>query len=577
MGILDHVWLGVVAVFTEAPVASIFGLPISITVVMVVLGFLGGIVVGAAPGLGGPFAMAISLPILITIFGFNPDALLPVLGFMIGIMKGATVGGAVPAILFNTPGTPDSLMTTLDGFPMTKKGEAGKALRVAHFSSASGATVGGAVPAILFNTPGTPDSLMTTLDGFPMTKKGEAGKALRVAHFSSASGDTFSDLVLFTCAPFLAIAVEAYLDFPEKAALIVLSLAFISAVVGDSVWKGLLSALFGMFVAYIGTGEDTHPRLSFGSDALAGGLPLIGVVLGVLILGEVFKALEDMWREKRATDAISVPPAGGDNRLRFRDIRRIAPFVGISAAIGTMIGALPGIGSTLAATLGYATGRKLHKGDVPFGEGTPEGVAATEAANSAVSGANLIPVLSLGIPGNVAAVFIILATETISGFNPGPAVFRLVPDQINSEMVIAFGLFTTMVLANLLNWTIGGAFMRSMGIMVRIPKQRLLPIVLLLTLTAIYVQRPEMLAIYIALFFGFVGYLLRKLNFSVLPFVIGFILANNLEEAVRQAFSATGSDPWFLFSSPISIAFMAIAALVVVFFSRGNRKPVRKA
>ena len=526
MGILDHVWLGVVAVFTEAPVASVFGLPISITVVMVVLGFLGGIVVGAAPGLGGPFAMAISLPILITIFGFNPDALLPVLGFMIGIMKGATVGGAVPAILFNTPGTPDSLMTTLDGFPMTKKGE--------------------------------------------------AGKALRVAHFSSASGDTFSDLVLFTCAPFLAIAVEAYLDFPEKAALIVLSLAFISAVVGDSSGRACSRRCSACSSPISAPGEDTHPRLSFGSDALAGGLPLIGVVLGVLILGEVFKALEDMWREKRATDAISAPPAGGDNRLRFRDIRRIAPFVGLSALIGTMIGALPGIGSTLAATLGYATGRKLHKGDVPFGEGTPEGVAATEAANSAVSGANLIPVLSLGIPGNVAAVFIILATETISGFNPGPAVFRLVPDQINSEMVIAFGLFTTMVLANLLNWTIGGAFMRSMGVMVRIPKQRLLPIVLLLTLTAIYVQRPEMLAIYIALFFGLVGYLLRKLNFSVLPFVIGFILANNLEEAVRQAFSATGSDPWFLFSSPISIAFMVLAALVVVFFARGSDKPLRR-
>ncbi len=520
MGVLDHVWLGVVAVFTEAPVATVFGLPISITVVMVVLGFLGGIVVGATPGLGGPFAMAISLPILITIFGFNPDALLPVLGFLIGIMKGATVGGAVPAILFNTPGTPDSLMTTLDGFPMTRKGE--------------------------------------------------AGKALRIAHFSSASGDTFSDLILFTCAPFLAIAVESHLDFPEKAALIILSLAFISAVVGDSVWKGVLAALFGMFFAFIGTGEDHHPRLSLGSDALAGGLPLISVVLGVLIVGEVFRALEEMWREKRATDAIAAPTASGENRLRLRDIRRIAPFVGMSAGIGTMVGALPGIGSTLAATLGYATGRRLHKGAVRFGDGAPEGVAATEAANSAVSGANLIPVLSLGIPGNVAAVFIILATETISGFNPGPAVFRLTPDQINSEMVVAFGLFTTMVLANLLNWTVGGAFMRSMGVMVRIPKQRLLPIVLLLTLTAIYAQRPEMLSIYTTLFFGFVGYVLRKLHFSVLPFVIAFILANNLEEAVRQAFSATGADPWFLFSSPISIAFMALAAFVVVFFARGR-------
>ena len=149
-------------------------------------------------------------------------------------------------------------------------------------------------------------------------------------------------------------------------------------------------------------------------------------------------------------------------------------------------------------------------------------------------------------------------------------MFRLTPDQINSEMVIAFGLFTAMVLANLLNWTVGGVFMRSMGIMVRIPKQRLLPIVLLLTLTAIYSQRPEMLAIYTTLFFGFVGYLMRRLRFSVLPFVIAFILANNLEEAVRQAFSATGADPWFLLSSPISIGFMVLAVLVVVFFARGR-------
>ncbi len=520
-GLLDHVGLGVAAVFAASPVASPFGIPISITVVMVLCGFLGGIAVGATPGLGGPFAMAISLPILIGVFGFNPDALLPVLGFMIGIMKGATVGGAVPAILFNTPGTPDSLMTTLDGYPMTRKGR--------------------------------------------------SGKALRVAHFSSASGDTFSDIVLFTCAPFLAIMVESFLDFPEKAALILLSLAFVSAVVGSSVWKGLLAAFLGMLVAFVGTGEDSDPRLTLGIDALAGGLPLISVVLGVLILGEVFESMERMWREMRATSAIAAPPRSGDNRLRFPDLRRILPFVGLSAAIGTVIGALPGIGSTLAATLGYATGRRFHKGEEPFGSGVPEGVAATEAANSAVSGANLIPVLSLGIPGNVAAVFIILATETISGFNPGPAVFRLTPGEINPEMVIAFGLFTAMVFANLLNWTIGGVFMRSMSVMVRIPKQRLLPVVLLLTLTAVYTQRPEMSAIYVTLAFGVLGYLMRRLGISVLPFVIAFILAGNLEQAVRQAFSATGADPWFLFSSPVSIAFVVLAVLVTAFYARGRR------
>ena len=521
MGILDHIWLGIVAVFTAEPMFSILGLPISTTIVMVILGFLGGIFVGATPGIGGPFAMAISLPILISIFGFNPDALLPVLGFLVGIMKGSTIGGAVPAILFNTPGTPDSLMTTLDGYPLTKKGK--------------------------------------------------PGKALRIAHFSSVSGDTFSDIVLITCAPFLAILVEKFLDFPEKAALIILSLAFVSAVVGSNVWKGLVAAFLGMFMAYIGTGEDGYSRLSLGNEDLAGGFPLISAVLGVLIIGEVFKALEDMWRELRETATITNIETIGDQKLRLKDIRQILPFIGISASIGTMIGALPGIGSTLAATLGYATGRKVYKGDTPFGEGAPEGVAATEAANSAVAGANLIPVLSLGIPGNVSAVFILLATETISGFNPGPAVFRLVPDQINQEMVYAFGLFTTMIFANGLNWTFGGVFMRWMGVMVKIPKQRLLPIVLLLTLTAIYVQQTTMFAVYVTLGFGLLGYLMRKLRVSILPFVIAFILANNLEEAMRQAFAVTGADPWFLFASPISIVFIALAVIVVVFFSRNQK------
>ncbi len=521
MGLLDHIWLGIVTVFTADPVFSVAGLPISITIVMVIMGFFFGIFVGATPGIGGPFAMSISLPILISIFGFTPDALLPVLGFLVGIMKGSTVGGAVPAILFNTPGTPDSLMTTLDGYPLTKKGQ--------------------------------------------------PGKALRVAHFSSVSGDTFSDIVLITCAPFLAILVEKFLDFPEKAALIILSLAFVSAVVGSNVWKGLLAALLGLFIAYIGTGEDGYPRLSMGSDNLANGFPLISAVLGVLILGEVFKAFEDMWREMRETSAITNVEVKGDNKLHWHEIRRILPFIGISASIGTMVGALPGIGNTLAATLGYATGRKVHKDDPPFGEGAIEGIAATEAANSAVAGANLIPVLSLGIPGNISAVFILLATETIGGFNPGPQVFRLVPDQINQEMVYAFGLFTTMIFANGLNWTFGGVFMRWMGIMIKIPKQRLLPIVLLLTLTAIYVQQTSIFAVYVTLGFGFLGYFMRKLKLSVLAFVIAYILANNLEESMREAFAVTGADPWFLFAGPISISFIGLAIAVVVFFARNQK------
>ncbi|WP_146347917.1 tripartite tricarboxylate transporter permease [Phaeobacter marinintestinus] len=516
MGWFDYVWMGILAVFQGPEMFSILGLAIPVTIVMILMGFLMGVAVGATPGLAGPMAMAVALPILISIFGFTPDALLPVMGFLLGIMKGATIGGAVPAILFNTPGTPDAFMTTLDGYPMTKAGQ--------------------------------------------------ARKALRVAHFSSASGDTFSDIVLIFCAPFLAVVVERYLDLPEKTALLILSLAFIAAVIGGSVGKGLISLGLGLLAAYVGTGEDFYPRLSMGSQTLAQGFPIAAVVLGVLILGEVFKSIEELWQENRKSGALAVVEQSGDQRLHWADIKRLLPYISRSAVIGTAIGALPGIGSTLAATLGYTTGRAAHarKGRSPaFGQGAPEGIAATEAANSSVSGANLIPVLSLGIPGNAAAVFLILAADSIGGFNPGPSVFRFTGDQVNPEMVIAFGLFTCMMIANLLNWTIGGAFMRSMGFMSRIPKHILLPVVLLLTLTSIYVQETRMVAIWFTIGFGVLGYLMRRLGISPLPFVIAYILGGKLEESARQAFAATGGDAWFLFSSSVSIAFMALTVLVV--------------
>jgi putative tricarboxylic transport membrane protein len=523
MGVLDYVWLGILSVFQGPAMFSVFGLPVSITLGMVLAGFLLGILVGATPGLAGPIAMASSLPILISTFGYTPDALLPVMGFLIGIMKGATVGGAVPAILFNTPGTPDAYITTLDGYPMTQRGK--------------------------------------------------AKKALRVAHFSSVSGDTFSDIVLFVCAPFLAIVVERYLDLPEKTALLILSLSFIAAVIGGSPGKGLISTGLGLLAVSIGTGEDFYPRLSLGAEELSRGLPLVSAVLGVLIVGAVFKELEDLWSERRKSGTIAQFRDEGDQRLHWHDIRRIAPYIARSAVIGTAIGALPGIGSTLAATLGYATGKARHDkrrkpDEIPFGKGAGEGIAATEAANSSVSGANLIPVLSLGIPGNAAAVFLILAAESIGGFNPGPSVFRFPASGVNPEMVVAFGLFTTMVIANLMNWTIGGLFMRSMGFMVRIPKQILLSSVLLLTLTSIYVQETRLEAIWFTLGFGVLGYFMRRLAISPLPFVIAFILGEKLEATARQAFAATGNDPWFLFTNPIAALFMVLAVATIAFTSR---------
>tara|TARA_B100000378_G_scaffold86501_1_gene68375 strand:+ start:205 stop:1797 length:1593 start_codon:yes stop_codon:yes gene_type:complete len=522
--VLHYIWLGILAVFQGHPLFTLAGIPIPAAPVMVLGGLLTGIAVGATPGLAGPMAMAIALPILISAFGFSADALLPVFGFLIGIMKGSTVGGAVPAILFNMPGTPDSLMTTLDGHPMAKAGQ--------------------------------------------------PRRALRIAQLSSVTGDTFSDLVLFVCAPFLAVAVEAYLDLPEKTALLILSISFIAAVMGNSMGKGLLSVALGLAAAFVGTGQALTPRLTFGVEQLSGGFSMVSAILGVLIIGEILVGIERLWHASRfGKQEEEAPHDPAKDDLQPGDIRRIAPYVARSAVIGTIIGALPGVGSTLAATLGYSLGKRRHAarsapGDIPFGKGAPEGIASTEAANSAVSGANLIPVLSLGIPGNAAAVFLILAADSIGGFNPGPQVFHFTASQVNPELVIAFGIFTLMSIGNILNWTIGGRFMRSMGVLAKIPGPILLPVVLLVTLTAIYVQQTSFFALWVTFGFGILGYLFRRSDVPVLPFVIAFILARPLEQTAREAFSATGGDPWFLFHSVTSIVFMLAAAASVLFLGR---------
>ncbi len=397
-------------------------------------------------------------------------------------------------------------------------------------------------------------------------------------------GDNLSDLALFIAAPGFAIAVERVLGLPEKGALIFLSLCFMAAVVGDAPLKGLIGGLLGMLLSLVGsTLSGAGPRLTLGIPELGGGLPLTSAVLGVLVLSEVLVSIETMRHERRRDMTPQEPPEMGP-RLTWGERLRMMPAILQGGAIGTVIGALPGIGTTTAATLSYDMAKRRSKRPDDFGTGVSEGIIASESANSAVSGANLIPVMSLGIPGNFAAVFIILAVESIGDFTFGPSVFRFTEIRqvegfgliLNQNLVVAFGIFTMMVLANAVNWTVGGGLMSLLGNLVRVPKDLMIPLILVVSLTAAYVQDGGYLGLYTACGFAVIGYLLRRLDISILPFVIGFLLAPALEGLVRGGFSASGGDPYFMLRSPIALVMLGLSVLLLVRMLRTGR-PDRSA
>lgn len=369
-----------------------------------------GILVGAIPGLNGPMAIALAVP---ATFYLEP---IGAIGVLVGIMKGSTVGGAVPAILMNTPGTPDAMITTLDGYPMAQKGQ--------------------------------------------------SGKALKMAHLSSVTGDTFSDIVLFVAAA--PLSVLAMIMGPvEQAGIVFFSICILAALVGDNPLRGLVAASLGFVLSSIGQApEEATPRLAFGFAELEDGLPLVSVGMGVLVLGEIIHSISE--RRSSTRGSVAPPSEGDDASLSLAEYLSVKGTMFRSAVIGTLIGSVPGIGSALAATLGYSAARRASKTPEKFGKGTLEGVAATEAANSAVSGANLIPLLTLGIPGNVAAAFL-LGALIIHGIIPGPTLMR-------DEGQLVFSIFTCMAIANFCNLIIGRLGMNLLGTIAKVSAIYIFPL-----------------------------------------------------------------------------------------------------
>lgn len=476
------------------------------TVFFVVLGVVTGFLVGAIPGLNGPMAIAIAVPMT---FYLEP---LAAIGMLVGIMKGSTAGGAMPAILLNTPGTPDAAITALDGHPLAKKGK-------------------------------------------PF-------KALKMSLYSSVTGDSMSDLVLFTVsAPIALVALK--LGPTDLAAIIFFSICLIMGMIGKNPFGGMLAAGAGFFLAAIGLapGEGT-PRLTFGILELEEGLSLVSVGMGVLVLGEVLTAVARGQKEVTAT----LPPSEGKeaNRLHFSEYRSCLKTICRSGAIGTAIGATPGIGSTLAAVTGYSLARRGSKNGENFGKGELEGIAAAEAANSAVSGSNLIPLLTLGIPGNVAAAFLVGAL-TIHGVTPGPTLFQ-------DQGRLIYALFTTMVIANISNLVFGRMGLQMFGHVAKVPSSIVYPVVLLLCLTGAWISGGEMVGCILLVVFGIVGYVMRLLKIPVITFVIAFVLGRMWELPLIQMMELSHGKISRMITHPVADVFLLAGIGLLVYVTLKQKK-----
>ena len=420
---------------------------------MIALGVFIGIAVGAIPGLNGPMAIAIAVPLT---FFMGP---LTAIAFLIGINKGANFGGAISACLINIPGAAEAISTTFDGYPLTRKG---KGL-----------------------------------------------KALKMALYSSVCGDTFSDLVLIlVAAPFAIMALA--MGSAEIFALMLFALTFIAALVGRSVIKGLIAAVFGIFLSTVGLdSEASTPRMTFGEIELEDGISLLPLVIGMLALSEILIQIETDWHkgktgETSGESAYKRSPNREDNVVTWPEFRECLRTILRSSVIGTVIGAIPGLGSTLAGFLGYGAAKRASKTPDEFGKGKLEGVAAAEAANSATVGANLIPTLALGIPGNLSAA-VLLGALIIHGLTPGPLIFQ-------NHGAVLYGLFGAMLVANFFNLFIGQAGLRFFAWVITLPRQFVHPVIVLMCFCGAYVTTQSMFAVGMMVGFAILGYVMRKLD-----------------------------------------------------------------
>ena len=414
-----------------------------------------------------------------------------------------------------------------------------------------GGMTGGSFSAILLNIPGTPSASATAIDGYPMAARGEAGRALGVAITASFVGGLFSFLCLYFIAPTLA-DVALLFRSQDMFALLLFGFAVICSFSANSLIKGLLSAAIGLAIVTIGQDPVMGTqRFIFGETNLLGGVHFLTALIGLFAIPQLIGNLTGR------TDGSGKTQARLDSVLpRLNDLKTICRPVTIGSVTGAFLGILPGAGGPIAAFISYDYARKSSKDPDAFGKGSVEGVAAPEAANNAVTGGALIPMMTLGIPGDPVTA-ILIGALIIHGLAPGPLLFIERGD-------FAYGTIFSFFFANIFNFIIALAGLRILVKALATPRVLLMPTIAVLCVVGSYALRHNIFDVYVMLLFGLIGLAMRWLDMPVVPLLLALVLGRQLEENLRVALTSSKGEISIFFTSPISLTFLGLSLLSIV-------------
>lgn len=417
-----------------------------------------------------------------------------------------------------------------------------------------GAIYGGSITAILINTPGTANSAATCLDGYPMaTKLKQPGRALSISTMASTFGGLFSAVCLLGTAPLLSKVALSF-GVPEMFALGVFGLSIVTAVSSKSIIKSLMGAVLGLIIGCVGMDATSATfRFTFGTTYLIGGVQFVPLLIGLFACSQCLISSEQF---------VIGSKHGANVKMTHilptrKDIKRTFPTIFMSSVIGTIIGAIPGTGGDIASWIGYNEARRWSKHSEEFGNGAPEGIAAPEAANNAVSGGAMIPLLTLGIPGD-SVTAIMLGALMMQGIAPGPLLFT-------TQTAKVYTLIITLFIANVFMCICGYGGIRLFSKISLIPMKWLNPIILVFCAVGTFAINNNIYDVFLMLGAGVVGYFLVKLNFSMPPIILGLILSGTIELNLRRTMVLFDGRVSGFLKHPIALVLLGIAVLSLLY------------